>query len=328
LNQAALRIQIQQYYAGQLAGQEQQQLLHELGLLTTADLEALYPATEWDTTADTPSLGAAALDRALQRNRQLRQPARIIPLRYVKAACIIGLLAVGSYVLLRQRQLFTGSTPTAAVLKTIHIPDGKSAQITLPDGTHLTANGGSVLRVPERFTGNQREIFLEEGEVFADVATDASHPFVVHSRNIQVEVLGTSFSIRNYQEEAKGTVSVRTGKVAVSNTMQRPPVYLTPGFQVTFDKAGQLLNGAAAVDSTTAFGWMSGHYVFRSATLREIIAQLKHSYDVRFIVKRPALLDRKFKATFRKNSIAEIMEQLRLMSDIHYTLSNKTVIIQ
>jgi hypothetical protein len=73
LNQADIRKQIFYYYAGRLTPAEQAQLLETLNLLTTAELEALYPASEWDGLNRDLSAASVQTEAALRRHRELRK---------------------------------------------------------------------------------------------------------------------------------------------------------------------------------------------------------------------------------------------------------------
>ncbi|WEK38274.1 MAG: FecR domain-containing protein [Candidatus Pseudobacter hemicellulosilyticus] len=331
-----LRKKILDQYAGSLTAGEQAALLQQLESLTAAELEQLFPLSDWQDMGNA-SLPESAVMTALDRHRQLRQehasqtqvrsmPARWI--RYARAAAVAGLLLGAAWWLLRQQPspapvAQQDNKPTEQLLR---VPDGQRAVYTLPDGSRLTAGGGSLLRVPTVFTGNTREVILEEGEAFFEISQDTK-PFFVVSGSMKVQVLGTSFNVRNYTEEASSSVSVRTGKVAVKLLQQeQAAMQLSAGQRAQLHKQDSLLS-QQQLDTVTAFGWMEDTYIFRSATLQEIIQHLKHGYALEFRVNDPALLQKRFSATFRKNSIREIMQQLQLMGNIRYSINNHTVTI-
>lgn len=338
LNQAAIRQQMLLYYAGELLPAQQQALLESLQLVSTEELEVLYPYSEW-VEIKGAVFPTEKIEVALQKHRQLRpvtanQPVRIRQLPafrwQFRVACAAAILVVSTLLFTRTMDKSKDTAPAALTVsyKTVQVNNGKKIRINLPDGSVITAGGGTTLRIPEVFTDLQREVFLDEGEVFFDVHRDTAKPFIVHTGNLDVKVLGTSFSVRDYKEEATGTVSVRTGKVAVSNpTQKESTVYLLPGHRTKLDKAARRFH-QSQMDTTSAFGWLEGVYVFRGATLQEITEQLKHGYPVNFEVRNSVLLTKRFSATFRKNSIVEIMEQLQLMGKLRYTINNNTVIIQ
>jgi transmembrane sensor len=73
---------------------------------------------------------------------------------------------------------------------------------------------------------------------------------------------------------------------------------------------------------------MNNHYVFQSATLETILQQLEHYYPVQFNVTNKSLLKKRFSVTFHHNTIREIMEQLKIIGDIHYTIQQGSITIK
>lgn len=72
-------------------------------------------------------------------------------------------------------------------------------------------NSDSKLKFPLHFVGNQRAVYLE-GEAFFEVTSDSLKPFVVKTAEVNVKVLGTSFNVMNYTDEAKVEVALLKGK--------------------------------------------------------------------------------------------------------------------
>jgi len=86
----------------------------------------------------------------------------------------------------------------AAVSAKIETPRGGTYDVTLPDGTIVKLNAGTVLTYPTIFAKDKREVTLV-GEAYFEVAKRKDHPFVVQTKNQQVQVLGTHFNINAYQ---------------------------------------------------------------------------------------------------------------------------------
>lgn len=71
---------------------------------------------------------------------------------------------------------------------------GERRQIELPDGSVMTLNTDSAVRLS--WGTGERRIDLLRGEAFFKVAVDAARPFVVVSRHGSAEALGTAFAVR------------------------------------------------------------------------------------------------------------------------------------
>jgi transmembrane sensor len=121
--------------------------------------------------------------------------------------------------------------------------------IVLPDGSRVSLAAGSHLVYPTRFEST-RDVKLT-GEAFFDVKRQPDHPFLVHTTSITVRVLGTSFSVRAFSNDAQAKVVVKTGRVAVmktgsSSASTLPSVLLTPNQQVIFSPENEVFRKSLA----------------------------------------------------------------------------------
>src|SRR5690606_13737750 len=71
---------------------------------------------------------------------------------------------------------------------------GERRQASLPDGTVLDLNTGSLARV--RMYERQRVVDLLEGEIFFAVQDDAQRPFIVNAGDSRIVAGATAFNVR------------------------------------------------------------------------------------------------------------------------------------
>jgi len=157
-------------------------------------------------------------------------------------------------------------------------------QIKLADGSHVWLGPASSLECPERFTGNQREVKLK-GEAFFEVAKDKNHPFIIHSGNINTKVLGTSFNIKAYQDQADIVVTVLTGKVAVRNPEKHAEINLLPYQRGVFNKLKQSLVKEDDPDAVKLLAERVGDFDFNGTPVKDILHKLQVQYNIQVIVK-------------------------------------------
>ena len=86
--------------------------------------------------------------------------------------------------------------------------------VSLSDGSSIMLQTNSRVSFPRKFNAEKREVYLL-GEAFFDVHKNPGQPFYVYANELVTKVLGTSFSIRAYQEDQEVSVIVKTGKVSV-----------------------------------------------------------------------------------------------------------------
>jgi ferric-dicitrate binding protein FerR (iron transport regulator) len=115
--------------------------------------------------------------------------------------------------------------------------------VKLADGSEVTLEPGSELRVARVFTNNKREVYLT-GEAFFHVKRDTLRPFLVYANEVITKVLGTSFTVKAYKGARQTTVAVMTGKVSVSTNPEviqkkhaTQEVILTPNQEAVYNRA-------------------------------------------------------------------------------------------
>lgn len=219
----------------------------------------------------------------------------------------------------------------ASVVKEVQAERGERLNLTLDDGTSVVLNSASVLRYPTKFSDSTREIELE-GEAFFSVASDESKPFLVHTEEATVQVLGTKFNVNAYTGQNEVEVVVAEGKVSVKSAIQPEnkasaspspsdstnEVILTKG-QYTAVREGSLpTTPVQAASMDYHLGWVDGNLVFDATPLEEVIRRLELYYNRDFQVTNSMLLDRKLTATFKKESLSKVLNVLSIAMDIKY----------
>ena len=100
------------------------------------------------------------------------------------------------------------------VMNRVVTPRGGEYGITLADGTQVYLGALSEIEYPVVFGKKSREVRVS-GEVYFNVARDTNRPFIVKTGHLNVEVLGTSFNVRDYADEDYVETTLVSGKVKV-----------------------------------------------------------------------------------------------------------------
>lgn len=144
--------------------------------------------------------------------------------------------------------------------------------IALPDGSTAALNFGTRLKV--RYYPRRREVSMERGEAFFEVAAGAGRPFTVDSGTSQVKVVGTAFNLR--ASAAQFVVQVLEGRVEVRPDLlaqQGKVLVIGPGGGVAVDHTtGQARSLAFA--AATVGRWRSGQLDFQRTPLGEVAQEL------------------------------------------------------
>lgn len=163
----------------------------------------------------------------------------------------------------------------------IQIPPAGQYRLTLSDGTRVWLNAASALRFPVEFIGTERTVELS-GEAYFEVAEDKTRPFRVSTDKQVVEVLGTSFNINAYENEALVTTTLVEGRVQIKVPGTAQGCTLAPGKASLLDRtAGEL--SVQDSDPESALDWKNGDFVFQEEDLQSIMRRVARWYDIEVV---------------------------------------------
>lgn len=173
----------------------------------------------------------------------------------------------------------------SSVWTEVSVPDGKTQDILLSDGTSLTLNAGSRITYPERFDGRTREIFLD-GELLADVATDRKKPFIIHAGNQTLKVLGTRFTFKTYDDSKYSEVMLLEGSVQLELRTDECTrnILMQPGEHIRFDKNTGLIE--TRMFQKENFGmFASGTALsFWNIPMTEVVRELERTFAENIVI--------------------------------------------
>ena len=197
------------------------------------------------------------------------------------------------------------------------------SSLVLADGSKVWLNAQSSIRFPTAFPGKDRVVEVT-GEVYFEVAKNASKPFKVNVRDkgMVVEVLGTHFNINAYVDEAE-----------VKTTLLEGAVKIVSGSRVNFLKPGQQAinsNGETRVvndaDVDEAIAWKNGMFQFQNADIRSIMRQVEKWYDAEVVYD--GNVDRKFFAEIpRTVEVSRLLTILKKTGWVDFKIEGKKIIV-
>ena len=195
------------------------------------------------------------------------------------------------------------------VWHTVKVPVSGEYHFTLSDGTRVWLNSESEITFPVSFVGGSREVVVK-GEAYFEVKSDKVHPFIVHAKEVDIEVVGTKFNVAAYEDSHRVVTTLAEGRVNVE--MSGQVVGLSPDEQVSVDlKSGKMAKNS--VSASTNISWIQGIFEYENMTLEEITAQLSRWYDVDFIFSDAEFKTRRFTGVVKKydelNNVLKIIEK-------------------
>lgn len=211
----------------------------------------------------------------------------------------------------------------AVEYNTLIVPRGGEYQLQMADGTQVWLNSESKLRYPVRFTGATREVEME-GEVCFKVVKNEQQPFIVRTKDVAVEVLGTFFNIESYANRDVVTTTLVEGRVNVSNG--KKSYILNPDQQIVA-KNGDLQ--MKQVNAKEYISWTQGMCLFTEASLDEIMTKLACWYDVEVFFTNDLLRDAHFSIEIKRyDDIAIVLSKIEKTGRVKFKVKGRTVIVE
>ncbi|PXY46879.1 FecR family protein [Flavobacterium hydrophilum] len=264
-----------------------------------------------------------------QEKPMIVRKSKVIQLQnYAKYAAAVVLIALGTGFYFYNNQTSQSSKrPVQIAMDYFESGAGEKKQMTLPDGSVVYLNNDTRIGIATAsFNKEKREIWLEEGEAFFEVAKNPEKPFIIHSIGLQTTVLGTSFNIKAYKELEESSVSVRDGKVQVMHQSNLLGVF-TKNQQITFNKTtGSTVK--SEVNWEDAASWMENRLVMNGANAKEFKLRLKQHFNVSVEIKNNKLDGKLLSCSYPSDvSLKEVMEGISLLYNVKYDLSQSGKVI-
>jgi transmembrane sensor len=275
------------------------------------------------------------VQNALKRNllkidlREYQQKAKIkvFSIKTIKrfaavAAIFVGLAIIGIMYYSHWKNVET----------TIATNYGEIKTIKLTDGTEVTLNAHSSISFLKHWDNNKiREVHLE-GEAFFIVKhlnknekdIKKSERFIVSTDDLNVEVLGTTFNVKNRRDRT--SVVLKTGKVKVSfKNKNQNAITMLPGEMITYGSSDNQLE-KSVTDPVVETSWVDKKLVLDNASISTIIQYIEDDYGYKVIMEDTAIGDKKMEGTLLLDNLKDVLFVLSTSLDIKIEKHDSTLI--
>jgi transmembrane sensor len=166
---------------------------------------------------------------------------------------------------------------------------GAVKRVALPDGSTVTLNTNSIIRV--NFSRESRRIDLERGEAFFEVAHNRARPFVVSAAGERVIAVGTQFSV--FRQAADTRVVVTEGKVKVEEfqggVVIGPVTELPAGSIAQVGTAGALVKQSSIAEAEAYTSWRSGYITLNNTELTVAVEEFNRYNKKQLVIGDPSI---------------------------------------
>ena len=188
-------------------------------------------------------------------------------------------------------------------------PIGGRRVVPLVDGSKVELNTQTVLRTA--VNEQKREVWLDSGEAFFEVAHREGEPFVVHAGRQTITVLGTKFSVR--RDKDRVTVNVLEGKVRVDDGegQMAHAAIITAGDTAISRGTSTLIAAKSEERVENALAWRDGMLSFDQAPLTDVVAEFNRYNRTRLVVTDAEVGKIPIGGSFQASSVDSFTRLLR-----------------
>ena len=207
---------------------------------------------------------------------------------------------------------------------------GETCAVTLPDRSQVTLSANSTLRVPRRFGKDEiREVWLS-GEAFFSVTHQRNHRrFVVHAKQMDIEVLGTKFNVNDRRGATQ--VVLQEGQVKIVS-------FLESKADTVLMKPGQLAKAShqrkqvtlKKVQAESYVSWRENKLVFEETPLPEVLQTVEDYYGITFTnrSRNAAWLQKRYTGILPNNDLPVVLKALSSIYRLDIQREENQIIIQ
>jgi transmembrane sensor len=233
---------------------------------------------------------------------------------WYKIAAAILLLAVTGYLL----NYFTTKTEEF----TFDTADN-TRTVSLPDGSQVILNKHSHIAYTTDFGKQDRKVKLT-GEAFFQVNHDASKPFIIDVNNATIEVLGTSFNVRAYDQLKDVEVVVETGVVKLSASDHKTEVKLAAGQKGLYTRSNEAISSGINKD-INFLSWNTQKIVFMENDLQSVVETLNKTYQVNIIIATNVPATCEVTVSFEHQTLESVLRVLERTLNLTYQIKGNQI---
>ena len=226
----------------------------------------------------------------------------------------------------------SSQTKKAIEYNYLEIPRGGEYFVVLADGTKVWLNSESKLKYPTTFVkGSDRNVELLYGEAYFEVSSSTKHAgshFNVFSKGQKIDVIGTEFNIKAYNDENNIYTTLVEGKIALEKGAFKKT--LKPNQQAQIDLNTNAVN-IVDVDTFQEIAWVKGLFSFEEAKLEDMMKTLSRWYNIDVLFEKSSLRAFEFTGILeREKKIEDLLETIKTSSDdtIEFDIRNNIIIIR
>lgn len=201
----------------------------------------------------------------------------------------------------------------------VYVPKGEKRQIIFSDGTTAYLNANTTIEYPTKFSWGKRTIKLS-GEAYFVVTSNKNRPFVIDLSGAEINVLGTSFNVKAYEEDEDIDVTLDNGRINFVSNFDNKAYNLVPGDLLVYNKETNECVITSSENSENLSAWKEQKLIFKNETMSEMLKKLERWYDVSFLVKDDSAYNYTFTFTSNNPHLENVLSDIEKISPVRFEM--------
>jgi ferric-dicitrate binding protein FerR (iron transport regulator) len=204
------------------------------------------------------------------------------------------------------------------------VHSGVKGKVLLPDSSEVWLNSNSTLRCPAEFASEVRYVELD-GEGYFKVRTESDWPmYIKTSKGVTARILGTEFNLSSYSNDSEVKLTLVNGKVEVYNQHNKK-IGVLPNERLIISDHAVPVRKSHLVSTEDDSAWKEGYLIFANTPMQEVVKKLERWYGVHITLSDKELFGYSFTARFQSESVTQVLDLLKISSNIRYRIKDKNV---
>jgi len=243
--------------------------------------------------------------------------------------------------------------PTEQGISSIVTRNGNRTKIVLPDGSQVWLNAGSNLDYNNSvFNKDLREVTLN-GEAYFDVTRDPDKPFIIHTKKMDIKVLGTVFNVRSYSNEKIAEASLIKGSIEVTlKDRKDQKIVLKPNEKISIaneeprvePKQNKITLAKSNISPVPQIvvkelkpnptyniigeiAWTQNKLYFEDENLEDIALRMERWFGKKVTIANESLKTVHYTGNFENETMEEVLSYLKLSRSFSFRIGNDNVVI-
>ena len=244
--------------------------------------------------------------------------------------------------------------PLTEVISSVVTKNGNRTKIVLPDGSQIWLNAGSTIYYNNLlFNKDLREVSLN-GEAYFDVVKNAAKPFIIHTKKMDIKVVGTSFNVRSYSDEKFAEAALIRGSIEVTlKDRKDQKIILKPNEKISIstdepeqpvsrpEKEIPVKTNAKPIPQIVVkelkpnptnniiaeIAWTQNKLYFEDESLEDIGPMIERWFGKNVIIQNESMKKIRYTGNFENESMEDVLSYLKLSRPFNFRIENDTVII-